>query len=56
MSKLKAIGRLRRRVKAKFTDMIRAMKPEGVYTLTNAIGQKKTMTGAAWKEGFKEIQ
>ena len=55
MSQLKTIGRNRRRALAKFTSLIRAMKPDGVYTLTNAAGQKMTKTGQVWKEGIKEV-
>ena len=55
MSKLKTVGRNIRRAKAKFTDLIRAMDPEGVYTLTNAQGRKMTKKGSAWKHGLSEL-
>jgi len=55
MSKLKTVGRNRRRAKAKFKDLIRAMDPDGVYALTNAAGQKLVKKGSAWKEGLAEL-
>ncbi len=53
--KIKTIGRKVRRARARYTDMIRAMDPEGVYTLTNKAGQRHTQTGKAWKEALANL-